>query len=145
MISDDYIKFVLEPYDFCPYNFCNLYGLKFAEIIISEQSVSLMSECQFCGETVIERLQHSDIIFHAKMFLKGQEINNTFRRFRIGLYYPELIYKGKTQPYYNLFLKMLVELRKTIIEKHGRKIKLPKDLGSNIETFIKRQQKKLKS
>ena len=102
-----------------------------------------MSECKFCGETVIERFQHSDIIFHAKMLLQGQEINNTFKRFRLGLYYPELINKPKI--YYNLFLKILVELRETIIKKHGKKIKLPKDLGSNIETYIKKQQEKLKS
>ena len=141
-VSEDYNKFVLEPFDFCAEP-CDMFGLKLVEISVREVFCNFILECSWCGETTFRKLTHEDLIFHSKQFLIGKPVGIDFRLFRLGLFYPDLIDKYTKKNYLNLFMKILNELRGKTIFNDGKKIRIPKKLGNILEHEIKKQQIKL--
>jgi hypothetical protein len=136
MMEDDYINFILEPHAVCPDKFCNMFGLKLTRITVSNLSVGLYSDCKFCGKSVLEKINREDMIHFCKMFLQGKEIGTQFRKFRLGIFYPELL-ENKTMKtnYKKFFLEVLQTLRKTVLKKNGKKFMVP-NLGSKLEKLL---------
>lgn len=138
---DDYEKFVMEPYDFCDNEFCDMYGLKFYKIFVSPTYITLLSDCNFCGSEKKEKIARKDMTHYTKLFLQKNDLGTQFRRFRLGLNYESLIEYGHQQEYKKFFFEMLNKLRKTVlIQPDGKKIMRP-NLGRNLEEYLTNDKK----
>jgi len=135
-MEKDYNKFVREAYAVCPDKFCKQYSVKFDRISMTETNILLVSDCYLCGRIISQKIQKKDMIHFAKMYFEGNPIGTKFRRFKLGLFYPELVQtKDSKQAYKKFFLELITELRQTVLNYKGRKMLRP-NLGIEIEKYL---------